>query len=96
MKFQPPPALSPVVDGESSSPFWSVMPTYNPPSGYLERTFRNVLTQRHGPERMQIEVVEDCSPGVDVAAMLKSIVDEQVAGSRPLKNLVLAGCQKIL
>src|SRR5207249_10146394 len=87
-----PPAIrvSP-VDG--SRPFWSVMiPTYNPRADYLEETLHSVLQQNPGPKQMQIEVVDDCSPGMDVVALVKAIVGERVQFSRTAKNLGLAGC----
>jgi glycosyltransferase involved in cell wall biosynthesis len=47
---------------ENCRPFWSVMiPTYNPRADYLEETLWSVLKQAPGPERMQIEVIDDCS-----------------------------------
>jgi glycosyltransferase involved in cell wall biosynthesis len=41
---------------------------------------------------MQIEVVDDCSPGLDVAALVKSIAGSRIALSRTPTNLGLAGC----
>ena len=49
-----------------------MIPAYNPPADYLAQTLRSVLAQAPGPEQMQIEVVDDCSPKVDVAAMVKA------------------------
>src|SRR4051812_16010313 len=57
-----PPPLIPRTEGPSTRPYWSVMiPTYNPPAGYLEETLLSVLNQDPGPDQMQIEVVDDCS-----------------------------------
>src|SRR5260370_12390187 len=47
-----------------------MIPTYNPRAVYLEETLNSVLQQDHGPEQMQIEVVDDCSAdhtGAEVA-----------------------------
>jgi Glycosyltransferases involved in cell wall biogenesis len=56
-----PPAI-PDVKSADTRPFWSVMiPPYNPQADYLEATLRSVLDQDPGPERMQIEVVDDGS-----------------------------------
>jgi glycosyltransferase involved in cell wall biosynthesis len=74
-------------------PFWSVMiPTYNPRPQYLEQTLRSVLAQDPGPERMQIEVVDDCSTNVDVSALVMDIAGERITFSRNAQNLGLAGC----
>ena len=52
----------PLKEENSSRPFWSVMiPTYNPRADYFEKTLCSVLKQDPGAEKMQIEVVDDCS-----------------------------------
>jgi glycosyltransferase involved in cell wall biosynthesis len=56
----------------------------------MEQTLRSVLDQDPGPERMQIEVVDDCSPNLEVAALVKEIAGERVAFSRNTQNLGLA------
>lgn len=73
-------------------PFWSVMiPAYNPQPQHLEQTLHSVLAQDPGPERMQIEVVDDCSPNLDVSALVKQIAEERISVSRNPQNLGLAG-----
>jgi glycosyltransferase involved in cell wall biosynthesis len=70
-------------------PFWSVMiPTYNPPADYLAQTLRSVLDQ--APAEMQIEVVDDCSPDVDVAALVRGIAGDRVSFYRSPVNQGLA------
>jgi glycosyltransferase involved in cell wall biosynthesis len=69
-----------------------MVPAYNPRRDYLEETLRNVLSQDPGPEKMQLEVVDDCSPDVDVEMLVKAIAGERVAFSKTLGNLGLAGC----
>jgi glycosyltransferase involved in cell wall biosynthesis len=87
------PKISPLPPEGSARPFWSVMiPAYNPPGTYLEQTLRSVLQQDPGPQMMQIQVVDDCSPGVDVKKMVKSIANDRVIYSRMPENLGLAGC----
>jgi glycosyltransferase involved in cell wall biosynthesis len=52
---------APGVSGSGARPRWSVMiPTYQC-AGYLRETLAAVLAQDPGPERMQIEVVDDAS-----------------------------------
>jgi glycosyltransferase involved in cell wall biosynthesis len=88
-----PPKILPPTEVGKSRPFWSVMiPAYNPSPDYLSQTLRSVLAQDAGLEQMQIEVVDDCSPGMDVAALVKSIAGERVKVSQTPKNLGLAGC----
>jgi glycosyltransferase involved in cell wall biosynthesis len=73
------------------SPVWSVMiPTYNPRPDHLEQALRSVLVQDPGPDRMQIEVMDDCSTGVDVAELVKRIAGERIAFYRNAENLGLA------
>lgn len=76
----------------TNSIFWSVMiPTYNPRPEYLEQMLLSVLVQDPGPEKMQIEVVDDCSPNGDVLTLVKQIAGLRVAFSRNARNLGLAG-----
>jgi glycosyltransferase involved in cell wall biosynthesis len=90
---QPSPAIPPVPEDGKPRPFWSVMiPAYNPSRDYLEQTLRSVLAQDPGPEQMQIEIVDDCSPKVDVAALVREIAGDRVKFSQTPKNLGLAGC----
>lgn len=88
-----PPKIPPLAGGAGARPFWSVMiPAYNPPENYLTQTLRGILDQDAGPEQMQIEVVDDCSPGVDVAALVRKIAGDRVKVSQTPGNLGLAGC----
>jgi glycosyltransferase involved in cell wall biosynthesis len=74
-------------------PFWSVMiPTYRPDATYLRQALESVLKQDPGPQKMQIEVVDDCSPGVDVAQLVGQIAGDRVAIFRNPTNQGLAGC----
>ncbi len=74
-------------------PLWSVMiPTYNPQFDYLKKALRSVLAEDRGPDRMQIEIVDDCSPDDNVAASVKEIAGDRIEFSRTPGNLGLAGC----
>lgn len=86
------PSIPPVFS-RANRPFWSVMiPTYRPKENYLRQALESALQQDPGADQMQIEVVDDSSPDVDVEAMVKSIGGGRVAFSRTPKNLGLAGC----
>lgn len=88
-----PPKILPLAGEIGARPFWSVMiPAYNPSGNYLEQTLRGILTQDPGPEQMQIEVVDDCSPKVDVVALVRKIAGDRVKVSQTPGNLGLAGC----
>ena len=61
-KMLSPSPFIPSVRDSRERPFWSVMiPTYNARTEYLEETLKSILQQDPGPDRMQIEVVDDCS-----------------------------------
>lgn len=76
-----------------STPFWSVMiPTWRPLESFLRKALESVLEQDPGADRMQIEVVDDCSPDVNVSQMVKAICGPRVKVTQTPKNLGLAGC----
>lgn len=67
-------------------PLWSVMiPTYNCAS-YLREALASVLAQDPGPERMQIEVVDDCS-GDHPEAVVAEVAGSRVAFHRQPGNV---------
>ena len=72
--FRPPsdvPSIGPPPAGPR--PRFSVMvPTFRP-DGRLRQALRSVLAQDPGSERMQIAVVDDDSPGNDLAAILAEV-----------------------
>lgn len=72
---------------DQSVPFWSVMiPTFN--SGdYLRQTLASVLAQDQGPERMQIEVIDDASDSDDPAAIIAELGNGRVQFTRQLRNV---------
>lgn len=67
-----PPIILPVA-ANVTRPLWSVMiPTYNC-INFLKETLECVLKQDPGPEKMQIEVIDDKSTDGDVAALVQSV-----------------------
>ena len=74
-------------------PTWSVMiPTYNP-TDHLRVALESVLeAARQLGEPMQIEVVDDASPTVDVAGLVASWDLAGVTVHRREKNGGLAAC----
>lgn len=74
------------------TPFWSVMiPTYRPDERLLAETLESVLAQDEGPGRMEIVVVDDASPGVDVAEMVRRLGGGRVRCEVQAVNRGLAG-----
>ncbi len=66
------PTIAPVA-ADVARPFWSVMiPAYNC-AEYLRRTLQSVLVQDPGPDKMQIEVVDDCSTKDDPEAVVREL-----------------------
>jgi glycosyltransferase involved in cell wall biosynthesis len=75
------------LDSEMPRPLWSVMiPTYNC-AAYLRKTLESVLQQDPGPERMQIEVVDDCSTKDDPEAVVREMGNGRVAFYRQPQNV---------
>jgi glycosyltransferase involved in cell wall biosynthesis len=68
-----------------------MIPTYNARADYREETLRSVLLQDPGPEQMQIEIVDDCSPNGAPVEMVYRIVGNRVAFHRESRNIGLAG-----
>jgi len=68
-----------------------MIPTYRPSPAYLRETLEAVLLQDPGPEEMQLEVIDDCSPDGDVTALVRSIAGNRVAVTRSVLNRGLAG-----
>lgn len=80
------PRIPPVEDGVER-PLWSVMiPTYNC-ANYLRETLQSVLAQDPGPDRMQIEVVDDCSTRDDPAAVVEEVGKGRVGFYRQPRNV---------
>lgn len=78
--------VSPLPAG-SSRPTWSVMiPAYNC-GRYLGETLRSVLNQDLGADRMQIEVVDDCSTQDNPATLVEEIGKGRVRFHRQPKNV---------
>lgn len=78
------PRIDPVPPGEPR-PRWSVMvPTYEC-AGYLPAALDGVLAQDPGPDKMQIEVVDDCSSDDPEAVVRRH--DGRVAFHRQESNL---------
>src|ERR1700712_3803592 len=66
------PAIEP-VSGDGPRPFWSVMIPCCNSADLLARTLRSVLSQDPGPDRMQIEVVDDASTEPGAAEVVERL-----------------------
>lgn len=67
------------ADIQSNRPLWSVMiPTFNPVQAFFRATLQSVLDQDEGPDKMLIEVIDDCSTEVDVAAIVHEVAGERI------------------
>lgn len=82
----PTPQIDPVPEGVKR-PLWSVMiPTFNC-AKYLETALESVLCQDPGSDKMQIQVVDDCSTKDDPEEITKQIGAGRVEFHRNKKNL---------
>src|SRR5262249_17017356 len=87
-----PPRFIPNGSDSGIRPFWSIMiPTYNPRADYLEETLWSVLKQDLGPDQMQIELVDDCSPNGAPVELVREIAGDRVPVHQEVKNIGLAG-----
>lgn len=68
-------------------PLWSVMiPTYNG-TLYLEETLRSVLSQDPGVDKMQIEVIDDCSTADNPEELVYRVGQGRISFTRQSENL---------
>jgi GT2 family glycosyltransferase len=67
------PSIEPLLAGER--PFWSVMIPTDNGDPHLADAIASVLEQDPGPERMQIEVVDDCSTHGDPEKLVAQVGD---------------------
>src|SRR5882757_2983365 len=85
--IRPTPPLIVPDRGPQERPLWSVMiPSYNC-SNYLRETLLSVLAQDPGPEKMQIEVIDDHSTDADIAALVAEIGKGRVEFFRQEENI---------
>lgn len=81
-----PPKIEALAD-DANRPLWSVMiPSYNSIT-YLRDTLNSVLTQIPFNEKMQIEVIDDCSTDGDVEALVKELGKGRIDFFRHSKNI---------
>lgn len=84
------PVIAPVPK-DVARPFWSVMiPTYNR-THYLEQALTSLLEQDPGPEKMQIEVVDNCSTKSDPEEIVRRVAGDRVSFYRQPYNIGLGG-----
>lgn len=86
------PTIAKLPEATGPRPEWSVMiPTYNA-SDFLEPALRGVLAQDPGPDRMQIALVDDHSPGWEFARDLaETLAPGRIEFHRNETNVGLAG-----
>lgn len=81
-----PPEI-PALPNNLDRPLWSVMiPAYNC-SKFLQDAMESVLQQDLGPNKMQIEVVDDCSTDADVEKLVKEIGNGRIGYFRQEANV---------
>jgi glycosyltransferase involved in cell wall biosynthesis len=84
------PLFGPVAE-DVQRPLWSVMiPTYNR-TEYLEQTLKCVLAQDLGPDKMHIEVIDNCSTESNPEALIQKIGQDRVSYYRQPENIGLVG-----
>src|SRR5690349_18564222 len=82
---QSPPEILPLPE-EVTRTVWSVIiATFNC-SNYLAKTLQSVLDQAPSAELMQLAVVDDCSSGEDVEAIVKRVGQGRVSSYKQLLN----------
>lgn len=80
------PQIEPLPAG-TLRPFWSVMiPVYND-ARYLREALQSVLSQDPGPDRMQIEVIDNCSTKDDPETVVSELAGNRVSFHRQSRNV---------
>ena len=86
-RIPPTPPLIEPVRTPLERPLWSVMiPSYNC-SNYLRETLLSILAQDPGPDKMQIEVIDDHSTDADIEALVAGIGKGRIGFFRQEKNV---------
>lgn len=81
-----PPSIASIKGDDR--PFWSVMiPAYNPDPAYLAQALRGVIAAGIGEGEMQIEVLDNASANIDVAALVQSVAEDRVTVIRHAENI---------
>lgn len=81
-----PPKIAKLAD-DVERPLFSIMiPSYNC-IHFLKQALQSVLAQDEGPEKMQIEVIDDCSTDGDVEALVQEIGKGRVGFYRQAQNV---------
>jgi glycosyltransferase involved in cell wall biosynthesis len=84
------PSVNPVADDEKR-PLWSVViPTFNR-TEYLKQALECVLAQDLGPDKMHIEVIDNCSTESDPETLIKKISQQRISFYRQPKDIGLVG-----
>jgi glycosyltransferase involved in cell wall biosynthesis len=81
-----PPKIKPMTDNENRPLFSVMIPSYNC-INYLPTAINSVLSQDLGPEKMQIEVIDDCSTDGDVAGLVESLGKGRIKFYQQKKNV---------
>lgn len=87
----PPPVIERLAPGVKR-PFWSVMiPVFNAREDYLRETLASVLQQDPGSEKMQIEVIDNCSTSFDPEPLVRELGGGRIAFHRQPENGGIVG-----
>lgn len=81
-----PPTIAPVPTGVRRPLFSVMIPTYNC-TNYLREALTSVLLQDPGADKMQIEVVDDCSTDADVRGLVEQLGKGRVGYFRQERNM---------
>jgi glycosyltransferase involved in cell wall biosynthesis len=84
------PPIDPVAE-DVQRPLWSVMiPTFNR-TEYLEQALESILAQDLGPDKMHIEVIDNCSTASDPEALIRKMGQDRISLYRQPENVGLVG-----